>query len=229
MKKKAVIIFSGGQDSTTCLAIAKQKGYECFALTFDYGQKHKYEIEAAKKIANQFNVNHKIIDVKAIGELGGSALTDSDLSVENQKNLKSKTVPSTYVPARNTVFLSIALAYAEVINANCIYIGVAKDDHMYYPDGRPSFISAFQSVINEGTKSSMEGGEGIEVITPLMNMSKSEMIVKGLGLGINYYDTVTCYNLTENGLACGDCHSCYLRKQGFESAGVEDQTNYQYV
>jgi 7-cyano-7-deazaguanine synthase len=227
LNKNAVVIFSGGQDSTTCLALAKKSGFNVYALSFDYGQKNKSELEAAKAIAVKLKINHKILDIRSIGALGGSALTDQNVDIEKHRDRPDLCdIPSTYVPARNTIFLSIALGYAEIINASAIYIGIAKDDGLNYPDGRLIFVDSFRDVVKTGTKSGINGVE-IEIVTPLINMSKTDIITKGISLGIDYKDTVTCYLATDSGLACGVCDSCHLRRTAFEDLRIEDQTYYQ--
>jgi len=222
--KKAVILLSGGLDSSTCLALAKSKNYECYGLSFDYGQKHSFEIEAAKKIAKQLEVKeHKIISL-SIGELGGSALTDKNITVPKYND--STEIPITYVPARNTVFLSIALGYAEILGANDIFIGVSSVDYSGYPDCRPEFIDAFQRLANVATKAGIEG-KNININAPLLYLSKAETIKMGIDLGVNYGLTVTCYQANDEGLACGECDSCILRQKGFRIAGIKDPTKYQ--
>lgn len=222
--KKAVILLSGGLDSSTCLALAKSKNYECYGLSFDYGQKHSFEIEAAKKIAKQLEVKeHKIISL-SIGELGGSALTDKNITVPKYND--STEIPITYVPARNTVFLSIALGYAEILGANDIFIGVSSVDYSGYPDCRPEFIDAFQRLANVATKAGIEG-KNININAPLLYLSKAETVKMGIDLGVNYGLTVTCYQANDEGLACGECDSCILRQKGFRIAGIKDPTKYQ--
>lgn len=223
MKKKAVVLFSGGLDSTTCLALAKSENYDCYALSFHYGQKHNVELESAKRIASFFNVTHKIISIP-ISDFGHSALTDSSLEVPD---FTGKTeIPITYVPARNTIFLSFALAWAEVLNANDIFIGVSSVDYSGYPDCRPEFIAAFEHLANLATKSGVESTSGIKIHAPLSTLSKAETVQLGLKLGVDYSMTVSCYKATPEGLACGQCDSCTLRKKGFMDANVTDVTNY---
>ncbi|MFZ9036216.1 MAG: 7-cyano-7-deazaguanine synthase QueC [Francisellaceae bacterium] len=225
-QKKAVIIFSGGQDSTTCLALAKSQGYECYALSFDYGQHHRIELEAAKKIAAKMGVHHKILDIRTIGALGGSALTDDAIEIKtHEQNKLNNSIPSTYVPARNIIFLSIALGYAEIVGAEVIYIGVSQVDYSNYPDCRLNFIKAFEHAANEGTKAGVED-KGIKIITPLIELDKAGMVKIGHELGVDYRDTVTCYQANSEGRACGQCDACYLRKKGFEDAGIADETHY---
>lgn len=222
--KKAVVLLSGGLDSTTCLALAKKEGYACYALSFDYGQKHHAELIAAKNIAQKCDVEkHEIVSL-SIGSLGGSALTDQSIDVPNYA--VSTDIPITYVPARNTVFLSIALGWAEILNAEAIYIGVTAVDYSGYPDCRPEYIQAFQILANLATKAGVNG-HPITIKTPLIHLSKSEIIQTGYALGIDYSLTVSCYKANTAGEACGDCESCFLRKKGFLEAGVSDQTRYQ--
>ena len=221
--KNAVVLLSGGLDSTTCLAYALSKGYACYAISFDYGQKHHAELNASKKIAAQYNaVQHEVISLP-IGHLGGSALTDSTINIPQHSSTKS--IPSTYVPARNTLMLSIALGWAEILNAEAIFIGVSAVDYSGYPDCRPEYIEAFQSMANFATKKGIEG-HGVQIETPLIQLSKAQTIQLGQSLGINYAQTVSCYKATDDGLACGQCDSCYLRKKGFEEAGCIDPTRY---
>lgn len=222
--KKAVVLLSGGLDSTTCLAIAKNNSYSCYALSFDYGQKHRAELDAAKNIAKKFGVErHEIISL-SIGSLGGSALTDKSIDIPNY--IPSNDIPVTYVPARNTVFLSIALGWAEILGAEAIFIGVTAIDYSGYPDCRPEYITAFQNLANLATKTGIEGTP-IKIETPLINLSKAEIVQAGHELGVDYSLTVSCYKSNENGEACGECDSCYLRKKGFSDAMLQDQTRYQ--
>jgi 7-cyano-7-deazaguanine synthase len=219
---KAVILLSGGLDSLTCLAVAKAKGYDCYAISFSYGQRHNAEIQAAINIAKIYGVKeHKIIplDLKLIG---GSALTDNDIAVPTAPQ---EGIPVTYVPARNTILLSIALGWAEVLEANKIVAGVNAVDYSGYPDCRPEYIEAFQKMANLATKSAVEGAP-ITIETPLIYLSKADIIRKGLTLGVDYSISVSCYQATAEGEACGQCDSCRLRKQGFELAGIADQTRY---
>ncbi len=220
--KKAVILLSGGLDSITALAMAKRDDYKCYALSFEYGQKHSAELTAAKRIARQYNViEHKIIHID-LGLIGGSALTDSTMDVPQER---SQGIPITYVPARNTIFLSFALGYAEVVNADNIIIGVNAIDYSGYPDCRPEFINAFQSMADKATQKGVEGSP-IMIHAPLINMTKAEIITQGISLGVDYSQTISCYAADMNGFACGKCDSCHLRKIGFESAGIKDVTQY---
>ena len=221
--KKAVILFSGGLDSTTCLAVAKAAGYECFALSFDYGQRHRAELNAARRIAAQSGVTaHQIVPL-SLNQFGHSALTDQ--SIEVPTTVGENEIPVTYVPARNTIFLAIALAYAEVLGAYDIFIGVSAVDYSNYPDCRPAFIEAFQSMANLATKVGVDG-QSITIHAPLMQLSKAETIHLGVKHGVDYSQTVSCYQLTEDGLACGECPSCQLRREGFLAAGLKDPTSY---
>ncbi|ORU92861.1 MAG: 7-cyano-7-deazaguanine synthase [Cycloclasticus sp. symbiont of Bathymodiolus heckerae] len=221
--KKAVVLLSGGLDSATVLAIAKEQGYECYALSFDYGQRHNSELEAASKLSKKFDVEeHKTIKL-GMGEFGGSALTDDDIDVPTEK---ASGIPVTYVPARNTVFLSIALGWAEVLNAWDIFIGVNAVDYSGYPDCRPEFISAFEKLANLATKAGVEKG-GFRIHTPLITLSKAQIIQKGSTLNVDYSATVSCYQANVKGEACGECESCRLRQQGFEKAKIADPTRYE--
>ncbi len=220
--KKAIVLLSGGLDSTTTLAVARSKGFSCYALSFRYGQRHHAELAAAKVIAQTFRVvEHKTFDID-LSEFKGSALTDNTLDVPAST---STGIPITYVPARNTVFLSIALAWAEVLNVQDLFIGVNTVDYSGYPDCRPEFISAYQSMANLATKAGIEGHK-IEIHTPLIALSKAEIIKLGTKLNVNYSLTVSCYSANEHGAACGVCDSCRFRKQGFEQAGLSDPTIY---
>lgn len=222
--KKAVLLFSGGLDSTTCLAIAKSQGFSVYALSFDYGQKHSSELEAAKRIAKTLDVaEHKIVSL-ALNHLVTSALTDPFISVEDFDE-KSKAIPSTYVPARNTIFLSIALGWAEVINSQDIFIGANEIDYSGYPDCRPDYLRAFESLANLATKAGVEG-KRYHIHAPLLQMSKAKIIQTGLHLEVPYAQTVSCYRLDTNGRACGRCDSCMYRKKGFIEANVPDPTLY---
>ena len=221
---KAIILLSGGLDSTTVLAIAKEQGYECYALSFDYGQKQRSELKSSKKISNQFQViEHRIMQI-SLNDIGGSALTDKNISIPKYSD--SNEIPITYVPARNTIFLSFALAWAEVIDCQNIFIGVNALDYSGYPDCRPKFIKAFEDMANLATKQSVEG-DRINIMTPLINMSKAEIIQTGLSLGVNYSETTSCYDANANGEACGECDACVLRRNGFNNAKVNDPTHYQ--
>lgn len=221
--KKAIILTSGGLDSTTLLAIAKSQGFDCFSLSFDYGQRHRSELAAAKRCSEGLGVvEHKVVSLD-LRSIGGSALTDHNIAVPEHE---SSGIPVTYVPARNTVFLSIALGWAEVIGAQDIFIGVNAVDYSGYPDCRPEFIQAFQSMANVATKAGIEGN-GFTIQTPLIELSKAQIIQRGVRLGVDYSLTVSCYQADEEGRACGVCDSCRLRKVGFAEAGIPDPTKYQ--
>ena len=223
MQKKAIILLSGGLDSITVLALAKQQGYQCYALSFDYGQRHNAELIAASQIAAHYQVkDHKIIKL-GLGAIGGSALTDEHIAVPNTPQ---EGIPVTYVPARNTIFLSFALGWAEVVEAHDIFIGVNAVDYSGYPDCRPEFISAFQHLANLATKAGVEG-ESVKIHTPLIDLSKAEIIKQGQALNVDYRMTVSCYSADSDGHACGVCDACRLRKVGFEEAGCVDPTRYQ--
>ena len=226
--KKAVILFSGGLDSTTCLVLAKSQGFECYALSFSYGQKHSSELEAAKKIANHCEVKlHKVIDLD-LGSFGGSALTDDSIDVPSDFSSAADGtggIPVTYVPARNTVFLSVALAWAEVLEADAIFVGVNAVDYSGYPDCRPEYINAFQQMADLATKAGIEG-KGVQIVTPLISLTKVEIIQLGESLGVDYSQTVSCYQADEKGRACGLCDSCKIRRQAFEASLSTDPTLY---
>ena len=221
--KKAVVLLSGGLDSATCLAIARDQGYQCHTIAFDYGQRTRSELDAAERVSAALGaLSHRVIEL-GMGNIGGSALTDHSIDVPEEGG---DGIPVTYVPARNTVFLSLALGLAEVVEAEAIYIGVNAVDYSGYPDCRPAFIEAFQTMANLATKAGVEGSP-ISVETPLMHLSKAQIIQQGTALGLDYGLTVSCYQADENGNACGKCDSCRLRSQGFEDALVKDPTNYQ--
>jgi len=232
-KQKAVILVSGGLDSSTVLAIARDQDYDCYALSFDYGQRHSSELLAASRVAKTLGaVIHKQVslDMRAIG---GSALTDDSIDVpvvpiETSliENSPAEGIPVTYVPARNTIFLSYALAWAEVLEAQHIYIGVNAVDYSGYPDCRPEYINAFQSMANLATRAGVEGKD-ITIHTPLINLSKAEIVSLGLSHGVDYSMTVSCYDADSEGRACGICDSCRLRAEGFRAAKVDDPTAYQ--
>jgi len=228
--RKAVVLLSGGMDSATVLAIAQKQHYGCYALSFDYGQRHRAELNAAKSIAEKAGcIEHKIIDFD-LTSIGGSALTDNDIEVptsnDHETQKAEQGIPVTYVPARNTVFLSLALGWAEVLQASDIFIGVTAVDYSGYPDCRPEFISAYERMANLATKAGVEG-QKLTIHTPLIDMGKDQIIKKGQELGVDYSQTVTCYQAGINGLACGACDACRLRKAGFEKAGIADNTRYQ--
>ncbi len=221
--KKAVILLSGGLDSTTCLAIAKSEGFTCYTLSFDYGQRHDAELNAAKSIAKHYQVEQHEVVTLSINNLIKSALTDKTRKIPDYKN--SKEIPSTYVPARNTVFLSLALGWAEMLQAGSIFMGVSHVDYSGYPDCRPEYIAAFQQLANLATKSAVEGS-CINIATPIIHLNKAETIKIGYRLGVDYSMTVSCYQATSDGLACGRCDSCTFRKNGFKEAGINDPTRY---
>jgi 7-cyano-7-deazaguanine synthase len=224
MQKKAVILFSGGLDSTTCLAIAKNQGFACYALSFQYGQKHSVELESAKKTAKLFQVvDHKILPI-ALHELGGSSTTDQNLQIPDFQE-GSTEIPNTYVPARNTVFLSIALGWAEVLGASDIFIGATAVDYSGYPDCRPEYLKAFEDLANLATRAAIEGAR-FRIHAPLVHLTKGEIIREGLRLGVDYAATISCYRADSLGRACGRCDSCTYRKKGFKEAGVADPTVY---
>lgn len=219
---RAVVLLSGGLDSATVLAVARERGFECYGLSFDYGQRHRIELDAAQRVAASLGVaTHKLVRLD-IGWMGGSALTDTRLDVPHQPSVG---IPVTYVPARNTIFLSIALGWAEVLNARDIFIGVNAVDYAGYPDCRPEFIQAFQSLANLGTRAGLEG-HGFQVHAPLIKLSKAEIIATGARLGVDYAQTLSCYEPDAAGRACGTCDSCRLRAQGFADAGIPDPTPY---
>jgi 7-cyano-7-deazaguanine synthase len=220
--ERAVILASGGLDSTTVLAIAQSRGLQCYTLSFDYGQRHRSELLAAERISEVMQAaGHKLVRLN-LDSIGGSALTDTTIAVPEEE---TEGIPVTYVPARNTVFLSIALGWAEVLEAQHIFIGVNAVDYSGYPDCRPEYIRAYEQMANLATKAGVEG-KPLAIQTPLMEMGKGEIIDAGLQLGVDYSLTVSCYQATEDGLACGRCDSCRLRRQGFLDAGVADPTRY---
>lgn len=224
--KKAVVVLSGGLDSTTCMGIAREAGYVIHALTFDYGQRHSREIEQAKKIARHFEVaNHRIVKMDFLSQIGGSALTDHSIEVptESGTHEESGEIPSTYVPARNLIFLSLATAYAEVVGAEVIYIGVSAVDYSGYPDCRPEFIASMSETIRLATKSGVTG-TNLRIEAPLSHLSKKETVQLGLRLGVPYELSTSCYQGEEE--ACGVCDSCRLRLQGFAEAGAIDPISY---
>ncbi len=223
--KKAVVLLSGGLDSTTCLALAKKQGFACYALSFSYGQKHNAELLAAQNIARHFGVvKHEIVDLNLRGlDGGGSALTDPKITIPEY--LEGNSIPVTYVPARNTIFLSIALGWAEILQAQKIFIGISAVDYSGYPDCRPEYLEAFQTMATLATKTGVEE-KPIHIEAPLIHLSKAETLNLGLSLGVDYSMTVTCYKATDEGLACGHCGSCELRKRGFAEAAVADPTRY---
>jgi 7-cyano-7-deazaguanine synthase len=221
-EKRAVILLSGGLDSATVVAMAQADGYTCYTMSFDYGQRHRAELDAAARVARDLGVvEHKVIGLDLNG-IGGSALTDSSIDVPQGP---TEGIPVTYVPARNTVFLSLALGWAEVLGARDIFIGVNAVDYSGYPDCRPEFVQAFERMANLATKAGVEG-QGFVIQAPLQNLSKAAIVRAGTALGVNYGLTVSCYQADTQGRACGKCDSCRLRAEGFAAAGVPDPTPY---
>ncbi|MDF2077361.1 7-cyano-7-deazaguanine synthase QueC [Ectopseudomonas mendocina] len=220
--KKAVILLSGGLDSATVVAMARAEGYACYSMSFDYGQRHRAELQAAERVARQLGVvEHKVIGLNLNG-IGGSALTDSSIAVPEAP---TEGIPSTYVPARNTVFLALALGWAEVLEARDIFIGVNAVDYSGYPDCRPEFVEAFERMANLATRAGVQG-QSFSIRAPLQQMSKAEIIQVGMSLDVDYALTVSCYQADDDGRACGKCDSCRLRAAGFVAAGVPDATRY---
>lgn len=223
VNKKAVVLLSGGLDSATVLAMAKAQGFECYALSFDYGQRHSAELVAAKRVAESFGAaEHQVLHLD-LNIFGGSALTDTSIDVPTTP---AEGIPVTYVPARNTIFLSMALAWAEVLQADDIFIGVNAVDYSGYPDCRPEFIKAYETMANLATKVGVEGHH-LSIHTPLIDMTKAQIIQAGIEKGVDYSITISCYAADEQGKACGVCDSCRLRRKGFEDASIEDPTKYQ--
>ena len=215
---KAVVLVSGGLDSATVLAIAKRDGFDCYALSLRYGQRHAYELDAAERVVRALGaLQHQVMSID-LASFGGSALTDMSIDVPEEP---TDGIPITYVPARNTVFLSLALAWAEVLGSRDIFIGVTAVDYSGYPDCRPEFIRAFEATANLATKAGLEG-QNFTIHTPLIDLSKREIIEQGIALGVDYGLTVSCYQPSGSGVACGRCESCRLRREGFEAAGVPD-------
>ena len=223
MNKKAVILLSGGLDSATVLAIAKSQGYECYTMSFDYGQKHRSELGASSVVSESLGAKaHKIIKLD-LRSIGGSALTDDGIEVPD---FGEEGIPVTYVPARNTVFLSLALGWAEVLGARDIFIGANNIDYSGYPDCRPEYLQAFQTMANLATKAGVEG-DCFTIQAPLLEMTKAQVITSGDRLGVKYGMTISCYAADEQGRACGECDSCHYRRKGFQEAGIKDPTRYQ--
>lgn len=223
MQKKAIVLFSGGLDSTTCLAIAKSQGYSCYAISYIYGQKHHIEVERSKELAARYGaIEHKVLRLP-IGELGGSSLTDSDLPVADYQ--AGVVIPDTYVPARNTIFLSFSLAWGEVIGAQDIFIGANYLDYSGYPDCRPDFLQAFEKMAALGTKAGSDG-KSFKIHAPLLKMNKADIVREGVRLGIDHSRTISCYRADDQGRACGTCDSCTYRRKGFVEANVPDPTIY---
>ena len=221
-EKRAVILLSGGLDSATVVAMARAEGYSCYTMSFDYGQRHRSELDAAARVARDLGaIEHKVIGLNLDG-IGGSALTDSSIDVPETLG---EGIPVTYVPARNTVFLSLALGWAEVLQARDIFIGVNAVDYSGYPDCRPEFVQAFEVMANLATKAGVEGS-GFRIQAPLQNLSKAQIVQTGVKLGVDYSLTVSCYQADAQGRACGKCDSCRLRAEGFAAAGITDPTRY---
>ena len=221
-QKRAVILLSGGLDSATLVAMVRAQGYSCYSMSFDYGQRHRAELNAAARVARDLGVvEHKVVGLN-LGGMGGSALTDSTIGLPEAP---SEGIPVTYVPARNTVFLSLALGWAEVLNVRDIFIGVNALDYSGYPDCRPEYVESFERMANLATKAGVEG-QGFRIQAPLQNMSKADIVKAGVGLGVDYALTVSCYQADEGGRACGKCDACRLRAEGFKMAGITDPTRY---
>ena len=225
--KKAVVLLSGGLDSATVLAIARSQGYKCYALSFQYGQRHVWELEAAKRVAASVGAEEHRVATIDLRVFGGSALTD-DIAVPKGRDTHAMShgIPITYVPARNTIFLSFALAWAEVLGSSDIFIGVNALDYSGYPDCRPEFIEAFEKMANLATKAGVEGRQHLKIHTPLIALTKAQIIAKGLELGVDYKLTSSCYDPSPTGVPCGECDSCLLRQKGFRENGLEDPLGY---
>lgn len=225
--RRAVVLLSGGLDSATVLAIARSEGYECFAISFDYGQRHRFELEAARKVGDALGVQQQIVVPIDLRAFGGSALTsDIEVPKDRAEDAMSAGIPITYVPARNTVFLSLALGWAEVLGAFDLFIGVNAVDYSGYPDCRPEFVAAFESMANLATKAGVEGTGRFRVHAPLIHLTKADIIRRGTALGVDYGLTHSCYDPDAQGLSCGHCDSCQLRRKGFLESGVPDPTRY---
>ncbi len=225
--KKAIVLSSGGIDSTTAMAMAKHEGFEIYSLSFFYGQRHAVELEAARKVADAIGAKEHLVINFDLTKIGGSSLTDDiDMPTSRDERSMTREIPVTYVPARNTIFLSFALAWAEILESSDIFIGVNAIDYSGYPDCRPEYIDAFERMANLATKAGVEGTTKIKIRTPLMRLTKAQIINKGIELGVDYTLTHSCYDPSPQGLACGRCDSCFLRKKGFKEAGVKDPTRY---
>jgi len=225
--KKAIILSSGGLDSTTAMAVAKKDGFQLFSLSFDYGQRHWHELQAAEKVAEAMDVSGHLIMKIDMNVFGGSALTDRfDVPKNRSPGKKDQEIPITYVPARNTIFLSFALAWAEVLGAEDIFIGVNAVDYSGYPDCRPEYIQAFEKMANLATKAGVEKKTAIRIRAPLIHMAKADIILLGMSLGVDYGVTHSCYDPSPEGTSCGECDSCRLRKKGFDEASMEDPALY---
>ena len=222
--KKAVCLLSGGLDSATCLALARREGYSCYALSFDYGQRHKQELEAAARVAAAIGVERHLVTTIGLGQFGGSALT-ADIDVPKARSAEEigHGIPITYVPARNTIFLSFALAWAEVLESADIFIGVNALDYSGYPDCRPEYIEAYERMANLATAAGVEGRTRLKIHTPLIDLSKAEIVKLAAGLGVNFGLTMSCYDPGPAGSPCGQCDACLLRRKGFQEAGIEDR------
>jgi 7-cyano-7-deazaguanine synthase len=231
VKPKAVALLSGGLDSATTLAVARSEGFALYALTFRYGQRHDVEIEAARRVAAALGVAQHVVVQIDLRLFGGSALTDDDIAVPRDRDLDQmgESIPVTYVPARNTIFLSYVLAWAEVLGANDIFIGVNALDYSGYPDCRPEYIAAYERMANLATKAAVEGRQRLTIHTPLITLTKRQIIQKGLELGVDYALTRTCYDPSPQGEACGHCDACLLRLKGFSDMGIEDPAPYQHA
>ena len=227
-KRKAIVLLSGGLDSSTILAIAKTQEFEVYALTFRYGQRHEAELQAAQRMAQAWDVKQHIIAEINLGVFGGSALTDENLAVPKGRSLDemSADIPITYVPARNTIFLSFALAWAETLEAQDIFIGVNALDYSGYPDCRPEFIQAYENMANLATKTATQEQKRIKIHTPLIDLNKAQIVAKGIELGVDFSQTITCYDVDEHGVACGYCDACLLRLKGFQANGLQDPAPY---
>jgi 7-cyano-7-deazaguanine synthase len=226
--RKAIVLSSGGIDSTTAMAIARHEGYEIYSLTFDYGQRHRIEVDAARRVAGALGAKEHLVIHTELGKIGGSALT-ADIEVPKGRtgDEMRQSIPVTYVPARNTLFLSYALAWAEVLGASDIFIGVNAIDYSGYPDCRPEYIEAFERMANLATKAAVEGKTHLRIRTPLIDLTKAEIIKKGISLSVDYSLTHSCYDPSEDGAACGECDSCLMRRKGFNDAGFADPTRYE--
>ena len=225
--RKAVVLSSGGIDSTTAMAIAKHEGFKIYSLSFFYGQRHALELDAAQKVANAIGVTEHLVINIDLKQIGGSSLTDDiDVPKDRDEQEITRGIPVTYVPARNTIFLSFALAWAEVLESSDIFIGVNAIDYSGYPDCRPEYIDAFERMANLATKAGVEGITKIRIRTPLIRFTKAQIIQKGIEFGVDYALTHSCYDPSPQGLACGKCDSCFLRRKGFKEAGVTDPTRY---
>ena len=225
--RKAIVLSSGGIDSTTAMAIAKHEGFKIYSLSFFYGQRHAFELEAAQKVANAIGVTEHLVINIDLKQIGGSSLTDDiDVPKDRDEQEITREIPVTYVPARNTIFLSFALAWAEVLKSSDIFIGVNAIDYSGYPDCRPEYIDAFERMANLATKAGVEGTTRIRIRTPLIRLTKAKIIQKGIDLGVDFALTHSCYDPSPQGLACGKCDSCFLRRKGFKEAGVTDPTRY---